>query len=38
MPTQVDVISKSVRDLLERSEEHRLADVLGNQGESVTRT
>ena len=30
MRTQVDVTSKSVRDLLERSEEHRLADVLGN--------
>ncbi len=30
MRTQVDVTAKSVRDLLERSEEHRLADVLGN--------
>ncbi len=30
MRTQVDVTSKSVRDLLERGEEHRLADVLGN--------
>ena len=30
MRTQVDVTSKSVRGLLERSEEHRLADVLGN--------
>ncbi|TDI08241.1 MAG: magnesium transporter [Acidobacteria bacterium] len=30
MRTQVDVTSKSVRDLLERGEKHRLADVLGN--------
>jgi len=30
MRTQVDVTAKSVRDLLERSEEHRLADVLGD--------
>jgi magnesium transporter len=30
MRTQVDVTAKSVRDLLERSEEHRLGDVLGN--------
>ena len=30
MRTQVDVTSKSVRDLRERGEEHRLADVLGN--------
>ncbi len=30
MRTQVDVTSKSVRDLLERSEEQRLVDVLGN--------
>jgi len=30
MRTQVDVTSKSVRDLLERSKEHLLVDVLGN--------
>ncbi|MEE8121630.1 MAG: hypothetical protein V3T55_08885, partial [Anaerolineales bacterium] len=30
MRTQVDVTSKSVRDLLERTDEQRLADVLGN--------
>ena len=30
MRTQVDVTSKSVRELLERGEEHRLVDVLGN--------
>ncbi len=30
MRTQVDVTSKSVRDLLERGEKHRLVDVLGN--------
>ena len=30
MRTQVDVTSKSVRELLERGEKHRLVDVLGN--------